>query len=97
MNVQRYNSFVTTNQAMPEKRQKTRQELRESIEQINLSRQGKSISPAPPKMIMPKQYLDVFQHYPALRDISDSAYKTHYQNSIARDGMKGNAKIKLAL
>lgn len=48
-------------------------------------------------MIMPKQYLDVFQHYPALRDISDSAYKTHYQNSIARDGMKGNAKIKLAL
>lgn len=48
-------------------------------------------------MIMPKQYLDVFQHYPAMRDNSKFAYKTHYKNSIARDDMKGAAKIKLAL
>jgi len=48
------------------------------MEKTNWIRQGKSISPQSSNMILPKQYLDVFRHYPAFRDLSDQANKTNY-------------------
>lgn len=36
-------------------------------------------------MIMPKQYLDVLKDYPAFRDLSAHASKSHYNNTFSTE------------
>jgi len=46
-------------------------------------------------MIMPKQYLDVIKDCPAFRDLSEHAYKSHYNNTFALQDISPHVKIQL--
>ena len=46
-------------------------------------------------MIRPKQYLDVLKDYPAFRDLSAHASKSHYNNTFSTEGNSPHVKINL--
>jgi hypothetical protein len=46
-------------------------------------------------MIMPKQNLDVIKDCPAFRDLSEHAYKSHYNNTFALQDISPRVKIQL--
>lgn len=44
-------------------------------------------------MIIPQNRLDVFQHYPAFRDLSGDYRKSQYKAQIAREDLKDGVKV----